>query len=167
VRALPLGAALSCAVVARRATAQVSAAPSREAMHDLLLPPPIPLWPATPAWAVLGAVVLAALLWLAWRGLRAWRRDAYRREALRALAVAEAPAEVSAILKRTALAAWPRAQVAALSGAGWAAFLRRTAPRARLDEATARRLADLAYAPAAPVPREAAHAWVRHHRPGS
>ena len=75
-----------------------SAAPSREAMHALLLPPPVSLWPATPAWAVLGAVVLGALLWLAWRGLRAWRRNAYRREALRALAVAEAPAEVAAIL---------------------------------------------------------------------
>jgi hypothetical protein len=136
-------------------------------MHGLLLPPPVPLWPATPAWAVLGAVVLAALFWLAWRGLRAWRRNAYRRAAMRALAVAEAPAEVAAILKRTALAAWPRAEVAALSGVAWAAFLRQTAPRAGLDDATARRLAELAYAPVAPVPRDAARAWVRHHRPPS
>jgi Domain of unknown function (DUF4381) len=136
-------------------------------MHDLLLPSPVPLWPATPAWYVLFAILLGLLLWLAWWGLRAWRRDAYRREALRALSAASAPAEVAAILKRTALAAWPRAEVAALSGAARAAFLRRTAPRAGVDEDVARRLADLAYAPGAPVPRDAARAWVRHHRPGS
>ena len=36
--------------------------------------------------------------------------------------------------------------------------------RAGLDEATARDLAALAYVPAAPLPLEAARAWVRHHR---
>jgi hypothetical protein len=56
-------------------------------MHDLVLPPPVPLWPAT-------------LLWLTWRGRRAWRRAAYRREAPRPLAAAKTPAKVAAILAR-------------------------------------------------------------------
>jgi hypothetical protein len=142
------------------------AAPSRMAMHDLLLPPPVPLWPATPAWYLLGAVLLLALLWVAWRGWRAWRGNAYRRAALRVLKTAQDPAEVAAILKRTALAAWPRARVASLAGAEWAAFLRRSAPRARLTEATASALAQLAYAPTPDGElREAARRWIRLHDP--
>lgn len=142
------------------------AAPSRMAMHDLSLPAPVPLWPATPAWYLLGVLLLLALLWLARRGWRAWRRNAYRRAALRSLKTAQDPAEMAAILKRTALAAWPRARVASLAGADWAAFLRRSAPRARLTEATALTLARLAYAPSPdPALREAARRWIRLHDP--
>ena len=53
------------------------------------------------------------------------QRNAYRRAALQELATADAGA-ISAILKRTALAAFPREQVASLSGAEWLAFLDRT-----------------------------------------
>ncbi|MXP63567.1 DUF4381 domain-containing protein [Roseomonas sp. M0104] len=141
------------------------AMPSRAAMHGLIEPPPVAFWPATPAWLVLLLLVLALLGWLALRAWRAWRRDAYRRDALRALAGA-GPAEIAALLKRTALAAWPRERVAALSGADWAAFLRRSAPRAALGAAMAERLAGLAYAPAAPPEvRAAAAQWIRRHDP--
>ena len=139
------------------------AAPSRSAMHDLIGPPPVSFWPATPAWYALFAVLLALLLWLAWRGWRAWRRNAYRREALRLLDATTQPAEIAAILKRTALAAWPRAQVASLSGADWAAFLQRSAPRAQLNAADAGMLAALAYAPGAPDARDLARRWIRGH----
>jgi hypothetical protein len=139
--------------------------PSRAAMHDLILPPPVPFWPATPAWYALRAVLLLLALWLLARVWRHWRRDAYRRAALRALDAATQPAEIAAILKRTALAAWPRARVAALAGPDWAAFLRRSAPRARLDVATAAMLAGLAYAPQPPLARDAARRWVRFHDP--
>lgn len=139
-----------------------AAAPSREAMQGLILPPPVSFWPATPAWYVLLAILAAILLWLGWRAWRRWQADAYRREALRTLRSAPAP-QIAAILKRTALAAWPRAEVASLSGHAWAAFLRRTAPRARLDEAAAGRLATLAYAPPAPDARQDAERWIRFH----
>lgn len=133
-------------------------------MHGLIAPPPIPLWPATPAWYVLGAVILLALGWLCWRGWKAWRRDAYRRAALRALETVQQPAEIAAILKRTALAAWPRERVASLTGAEWAAWLRASAPRAKLTETMARLLADLAYQPAVPPGTlEAARSWIRRH----
>lgn len=133
-------------------------------MHDLALPPPVSLWPATPAWYALGVLVLLGLLWLAWRGWRAWRRNAYRREALAALETAQAPVEIAVILKRTALAAWPRAQVAALAGAEWAALLRSSAPRARLTDAMARLMADLSYQSTMPAGvRDAARRWIRLH----
>lgn len=138
------------------------AAPSREAMHDLILLPPVSFWPATPAWFVLIALLLAMLGWIGWRAWRRWQRDAYRREALRELPDAS-PQQIAAILKRVALVAWPREQVAALSGAAWAAFLRRTAPRARLAPAEAEMLENLAYAPA--DAHDAARRWVRCHDP--
>ena len=95
-----------------------AAAPSREAMHGLILPPPVSFWPGTPAWFVLFAVLAVLSLWLAWRAWRRWRANGYRREALRAVRAARRPAEIAAILKRTALAAWPREAVAGLSGVG-------------------------------------------------
>lgn len=140
--------------------------PSRDAMHGLILPPDIAFWPATPAWAVVGLLVALLLGWAAWRGWRRWQAAAYRREALRALDAADQPAEVARILKRTALAAWPREAVASLAGTPWAAFLRRTAPRARLDEGTAAALATASHDPR-PLPvaqlRDAAARWIRHH----
>lgn len=141
-----------------------SVAPSRAAMHDLILPPPVSFWPATPAWYLLGCTVLLLALLLVWRSWRAWCHDAYRRAALRALQTAQQPADIAAILKRTALAGWPRRQVAALSGAEWAGFLRRTAPSAQISEAVSIRMAELAYAPlSSPDVRVAAERWIRHH----
>lgn len=140
------------------------ATPSRAAMRDLIAPPPIPFWPATPAWYVLGAVILMALLWFAWRLRKTWRRDAYRRAALRELEAAQAPVEIAALLKRTALAAWPRVRVASLTGAEWASWLRASAPRARLTEAVSRLLAELAYLPTTPPgAKDAARDWIRRH----
>ena len=47
---------------------------------------------------------------------------------------AEAAAAISAVLKRTALAAYPRAAVASLTGAEWAAFLKeRSGTRSGID----------------------------------
>ena len=138
------------------------AAPSREAMHDLIVPPAVSFMPATPAWFVLFALLALLASWAGWRVWRRWRRNAYRRAALRELETAS-PADIAMILKRAALAGWPRAEVASLSGAGWAAFLRRTAPRARLDEAASRGLADLAYGPAVAGARPAAARWIRYH----
>nr|WP_314071642.1 DUF4381 domain-containing protein [uncultured Roseococcus sp.] len=130
----------------------------------MILPSPISLWAATPAWYVLGALILLVLLGLSWLGWRAWRRRAYRREALRELEAAQAPAEIAIVLKRTALAAWPRASVASLTGAEWASWLRASAPRARLTEAMAQRLAELAYLPVMPPgAKDAARNWIRRH----
>ena len=140
-----------------------AAAPTREAMQGLILPPPVSFWPATPAWFVLFVAVAALLLWIASRGWRRWQASAYRREALRAVEATQQPAEIAAVLKRTALAAWPRSEVAALSGSDWAAFLQRTAPGAKLDAIAAEKLANLAYAPTSLDARGDAARWIRFH----
>ena len=72
---------------------------------------------------MVGAACLVAAGLAAAAIARRHRRNAYRREALRELEEADA-ADISAILKRTALVAFPREQVASLSGAAWMACAR-------------------------------------------
>lgn len=109
---------------------------------ELLLPPPVSYLPQTaPAVALLAtlALLLAALLWRAWRRFQG---NAYRR-----LAVAEllqlqrqlelrqcdfnaAAVQLNGLLKRAALVAAPAAQraaLASLSGQRWWHYLDRTA----------------------------------------
>ncbi|MFZ4284987.1 DUF4381 family protein [Variovorax sp. HJSM1_2] len=118
------------------------------ALKDVIAPPEVPWTPQTPAWAVLGVVLLLALLWLAWRALRRYRANRYRREALAELQRLEpqwdagdqprtqALLALAALLKRTALAAWPREEVAALSGEAWSHFLRTHAGSAKTSAPT-------------------------------
>jgi hypothetical protein len=110
---------------------------SLENLHDIISPAPVPWWPPVPGWYVVGAVILVLAVWAGWMWWRRWRAAAYRRASLAALRQLKARAadeaqrtpalrELLELVKRTALAAFPRQQVAALSGAAWLAFLDRT-----------------------------------------
>ena len=52
------------------------------ALHPLREPLPVGWWPPAPGWWLLAALVLVALLALAWFALRRYRANAYRRQAL-------------------------------------------------------------------------------------
>lgn len=91
-------------------------------LHDIAVPPPVSWMPQTWGWAVLAGLLGLALLVWALKTWRRYRRNAYRREALRMLGDierllqtpekhAEALHQLAEVLKRTALAAWPRAHV--------------------------------------------------------
>jgi hypothetical protein len=101
------------------------------------LPVPVSLWPAT--WtarisiAVLAVGLVAAIVWLA----RWWYVNRYRRAALADLdRILRAPAvgldaasiadALALLVRRTALAAFPRQTVAPLAGPAWLAFLDRS-----------------------------------------
>lgn len=94
-------------------------------LRDIVVPAPASFWPPAPGWWIVGAACVVAAGLAVAALVRRHRRNAYRRDALRALETA-GPADISAILKRAALAAFPREQVASLSGADWLAFLDRT-----------------------------------------
>lgn len=110
---------------------------SLDRLHDIVVPPPVPWWPLAPAWYwVLGYALFFAAA-LAFRSLIRWQRNRYRREALAELSREEvglfnpgkraaALAALAELLKRTALSAWPRIEVAALTGPAWLEFLDRT-----------------------------------------
>ena len=97
-------------------------------LRDIVEPAPPPLWPPAPAVWILGGLLLAgaAILLYQWRRRR--RENAYRRAGLALLDQAGSVHEVSVLLKRVALAAFPRSQVASLWGEDWVGFLHRTSP---------------------------------------
>jgi hypothetical protein len=103
-------------------------------LHPLREPLPIGWWPPAPGWWVLAAILLVSLLALAVVLIRRYRANAYRRQALRQLALLQSEyqsgqdagvhlARTNALLKSVALVAYPRRNVAASSGQDWLAFL--------------------------------------------
>lgn len=106
-------------------------------LHDIHLPPAISAWPWAPGWIGLlglgGVGVVGGGLY-GWRWLR---RTRVKRAALRLLAEYEQSyhndpatpintAVLNELLKRVALAYFPREQVAALHGLAWLDFLQNT-----------------------------------------
>ena len=151
---------------------------SLQNLNDIALPAPPGLWPPAPGWYVVLAALLILSMVFAFRWLKAWRRDTYRRQAVRELAAIRAQGRAAArqlplLLKRTALAAWPRQRVAVLSGAQWHAFLDSTAGTDRFGREAGALLDRLAYAgrgePGVSDEEFArvcalAESWIRKHR---
>lgn len=141
-------------------------------LYDRLVPTeapaPISMWPQTAGWLWLGAAVLLLLAFAIWRWV-AWRRStAYRRAALTSLrAVGQDPAAIANVLKRTALAGFPRDEVAGLYGAGWLAFLDRAGKGRKFTGSEAGQvLATAPYAQQKPNADLAAMAeeWIKTHK---
>jgi Domain of unknown function (DUF4381) len=97
-------------------------APDLSGLHDFVSPVPPSWMPQTIGWYVLFAVLAALGLFLVARATRHWWKNRYRREAIREIQSAPL-AELSEILKRTALITWPRSRVASLTGKSWLDFL--------------------------------------------
>lgn len=144
-------------------------------LRDIVVPPPIPWWPPAPGWWILAAAMIAALAILLTAMVRRYRRNAYRRAALVELAgldPAGDPARVravSSILKRAALVAYPRREVAALTGTAWLAFLDRTGGTDAFSRGAGAALERAAYGGPAGDSTAilgAARRWVKRHRAG-
>ena len=131
-------------------------------LADISMPQPVSWMPQTWGWAVLAAVALALLGWAFERGLRRYAANGYRREGLSELdriqalladdgARGEALAALPELLKRVALAAWPRTEVASLSGKSWIAFLHAHAGKADFTDAATGLRNDLEYRAKQPV----------------
>ena len=109
-------------------------------LHDIHLPAALGRWPLAPGWLVLlGLLSLLLILGVVW-GLRWFRRGKVKREALRVLAQYEktyyaerdtqtTSAALNELLKRVALAYFPREQVAQLHGKEWLVFLQETSKK--------------------------------------
>ena len=101
-------------------------------IEELMLPDTISLWPSAPGWQLLGVIAVLLLVVKASRLAIRWWHNRYRREVLRQLSSVQREAgnrlqDVVAVLpyymKVTALQAYPRQDVAALSGDDWLMFL--------------------------------------------
>lgn len=135
-------------------------------------PPPVSMMPQTTGWLVLAAFVAVGVLVIAWRGWRYWQSTAYRRAALEAVEAAEGDlSDIARILRQTALVAYPRTEVASLSGAQWVAFLERTGKAVAFDAASAEALISAPYRPGSASHSAVAVAlietvkqWIKTHR---
>jgi hypothetical protein len=140
---------------------------SLQNLRDIVEPTPVSWWPPAVGWWILSVIVAAVGIVIALRAWRRWQANAYRREALRELQSATNAVEIAAILKRTALCAFPRATIASLSGEAWSDWLRQTAgqevPATVAEtlehgiyaETNRKEFADLA---------SFVDLWIRHHR---
>jgi hypothetical protein len=145
-------------------------------LRDIHLPEAVAFWPPAPGWWLAGALLIATG-WFVHRWLRA-RRRSLRRAALRELAAIEAGYAVepdvellatglSTLLRRVAVARFPRRDVAALHGNAWIRFLLAHDHGTGLTRELARDLAAAVYAGprgAPPSQRDWAHAvggWIR------
>jgi hypothetical protein len=150
---------------------------SLDRLHDVIAPAPVRWWPLAPGWHVAIAVLSMVFLALLIRGLSRYRANAYRRAALAELdALAgrpDAPLQAAELLKRVALTAFPRAEVASLSGERWIAWLNQTADDVHFDDKLVRLITEAVYRPAPTVPGPtsesqdllvAARQWIRQHR---
>ena len=138
-------------------------------LHDFYQPPP-PAWtPQTVGWYVLFTFVGLVAIGCVVRTIRRWHADRYRREALRELS-STPPDQLSALLKRVALAAWPREKVAALNGENWLQFLGDTSKDLDFHQAPGNLIEETALHPASlsaqqtAALREIAANWIRRHR---
>ncbi len=135
-------------------------------------------WPPAPGWWLLTVLLLVGLVVLgrlAWRRYRVWRRQ---RQILAELERARAAfqshgdptrlaGELSMLLRRAALAGWPREQIAGLHGQPWLAFLDRTGGEGKFQDGPGRVLVSAPYAPRAELRSEELCAlvadWLKHN----
>lgn len=108
-------------------------ATSLDRLHDLVLPPVLPWWPPAPGWYVVIALALVAAVWMALRSWKRWQSNAYRREAARELASLDSSAAIAELLRRTALAIAPRAEIAEKTGTAWLDWLSAQLPEPMPD----------------------------------
>jgi len=142
--------------------------PSLSEMKDITLPSPVDWWPLAPGWWFLLAVVLVLFILLALTVFHHWRRNAYRRAALRELEQASDIATVALLLKRTALAIYPRETIASLTGERWLQWLDNSASEPVPKEVRPLLLAaiyeDWGGAEVPQTLRLFARMWIKEHR---
>ena len=127
-----------------------------QGIDEIILPDAISWWPSAPGWQVLGVLAGLFLIYLLTRRAKRWWRDRYRREALRQLAQLQQQAgerlhdvvvKLPYFIKVTALQAYPREEVASLSGNDWLNFLDAHYSGPSFSEGTGKKLLTVAYLP--------------------
>lgn len=140
-------------------------------LGELYEPSPVQFTFETVGWPILGALVIVVLLIIAFYSYRNYRRNQYRREALRVLEGISRPDQVLAIfmvLKKTAIHAFGREEVAGLSGIEWLKFLERTGKNVQIIDQE--KQVESSLYRSEPLPVDAQHQilsnakkWIRTH----
>ncbi len=142
---------------------------SIDRLHDLVLPPPEPLWPPTPGWSIVLLTIAFIALGFILKWVIRWQSNRYRREAIHLLDHPETTtAMFSSIIKRAALTKWPRSEIADLTGSRWLEFLDRSADMDSFATGPANKLEAAAFDPTSIIHddalKRAARVWIIQHR---
>ncbi len=123
-------------------------------IDEIIVADAISWWPATPGWAVLTTIAGVFLLAKAIQMAKRWWADRYRRQAIKKLdqlqnklQPLQVVYELPFYLKAVALQAYPRKQVASLSGKNWLAFLDAHYQGPSFQQDPGRQLLSFAYQP--------------------
>ena len=144
-------------------------ATSLNRLVDIVEPEPVSWWPLAPGWWILIVLAVSGITYLAIRQFIKWRKNAYRRNAcleLDRLRTDVTVEEINALLKRTALCAWPRKVVASLNSGSWITFLETNGPLTTEAAATLGRTYSsrtLSQEEATDL-KESARDWIKRHR---
>lgn len=152
-------------------------------LEPMIAPEGVAFWPPAPGWYGLFAIVILALAYMAYRIVRQWRRNRYRREALMQLtriredgAQEPRPVDIAALnhlLKLTAIHCYTRERVASLSGKPWLEFLSESCSKSDFNLAPGNLLGDAGFLESGKflVSRDQwmdliaeAETWIRKHR---
>lgn len=159
---------------------------SLDNLQDIVEPAAVSWWPPATGFWILFALLL---VWVSAIGLRLlirYQRNSYRREALVLLKQIEpglqpaqtrgsALGEAAMLLKRTALSAYPRKDVAKLSGEEWLAFLDGSGNTHDFSRGAASVIGSISWQPQAGASLSdeqlkeivgAVRHWINHHQPG-
>lgn len=149
---------------------------------SLIEPPPIPFRFGAPGWYVLAAIILLVLAGACILLAKHYRRNRYRRQALRWLQLREEELQqgdsgatmvydTNMLLKRIAMRRYGRSTVAGLRGAPYLSLLNQTMRRNLFDQQDEALLTQLLYQPPSMVlPDRAASfaakskTWIQQHR---
>ncbi len=134
-------------------------------LADIWVPEPVPLWPISTMGMLLCAALIVLLVYWWWRYRQHQAQNRYRQHARKAIDQASSNGELADLLKRTALVAYPRTQVARLTGPDWCDWLEQ---ELEMPEAARMALLSALYQPdSSPVCedlRRYCQRWVRRHQ---
>lgn len=157
---------------------------SLQNLNAIVLPAPVDWWPLAYGWYVVFGIVLIAIGWFGYRWVQHWISNRYRRAALQELQLLAEDIQsevkrdaclrqIPILLKRTALSAYPREQVASLSGQDWFDFLNSNARKPSFTASTLNTLDKISYSSgelgeidtqAITALLNASRQWLNHHQ---
>ena len=158
---------------------------SLQNLNDIVLPEAVGWWPLASGWYFLLGFLLIILVWFIYTSIKHRINNRYRRTALHQLQLLAPEVnkadkrdsvlrQIPILLKRTALTAYPRRQLASLTGKNWYDFLNSKVGTPPFTESICNSLDNISYSvgsldsvdtEAASELMKACKHWLKHHQP--